>query len=609
MTYGKFLFLILVCLIFCNKVYSQEEKDKADSTKVYKDIEDYSKKSGFTRFMHKLLFKPVGHVKKHRKLRSPVSQIIFKNYEGKIVRNINVTTLDPFGYSLADTTEKTLEGFYRTGNKLHIKSQDITIQNLILLRQGEPFDSIKAIESERLIRGQKYIQDAILYAKLPAPKSDSVDVYIRSHDLWSIIPGGYFSPSRFKISLSDKNFLGLGHEIKSEFYRNYTNGINTYITNYGIPNFRNTYINSMIHVERDDERNYINSLNIERRFYSSLTNWAGGIFLSQQLRNNSKLPNDSINIRHDFKSNTRDVWCGYSIPYNGPFIRQSRSTRMIYTLRYLNINYPSKPAVGIDSINLYSNESFILAGIGISRRNYTRDTYIFNYGNIEDVPTGLAYGITMGYQSLSYTSRTYFGFRIGAGRYYNSGFLSINAEIGSFIRSSQTEQGVFRLSLNYFTPLLEMGKWKLRQFIVPQLTIGFSNLRPDYVTLNNENGIPGFNSKTLLGTKKFLVSFQTQLYSPWNWIGFRFGPFLSCTLGMIGDEINGFNKSKLYSRIGAGFLIKNDFLVFNTFQISFSYYPDIPGSGENVLKINPLSTSGFGFQNFELGKPVPISLQ
>jgi hypothetical protein len=103
-----------------------------------------------------------------------------------------------------------------------------------------------------------------------------------------------------------------------------------------------------------------------------------------------------------------------------------------------------------------------------------------------------------------------------------------------------------------------------------------------------------------------VLTLQTQSYSPWNLIGFHFGPFLECSLGMLGDSKSGFKNRKLYSQIGFGVLIKNENLVFTTFQISISFFPVIPGRGYDIFKMNSLSTSDFGFRDFEIGKPVPV---
>jgi hypothetical protein len=72
---------------------------------------------------------------------------------------------------------------------------------------------------------------------------------------------------------------------------------------------------------------------------------------------------------------------------------------------------------------------------------------------------------------------------------------------------------------------------------------------------------------------------------------------------MLGNDAEGFKNSKVYSQIGLGVLIKNENLVFNTFQLSISFYPSIPGIGLNVFKMNSFKTGDFGFRDFEIGKP------
>jgi hypothetical protein len=78
---------------------------------------------------------------------------------------------------------------------------------------------------------------------------------------------------------------------------------------------------------------------------------------------------------------------------------------------------------------------------------------------------------------------------------------------------------------------------------------------------------------------------------------------------MVGDAATGFKNSTLYTQIGLGILIKNDYLVFNTLEISIAFYPLIPGTGSDVFKINSFKTTDFGFRDFEIGKPATVIYQ
>lgn len=76
---------------------------------------------------------------------------------------------------------------------------------------------------------------------------------------------------------------------------------------------------------------------------------------------------------------------------------------------------------------------------------------------------------------------------------------------------------------------------------------------------------------------------------------------------MVGDANSGFRKRRIYSQISLGMLIKNEFLIFDVFQISVAYIPTIPGGENNSFAFNPTSTVDYGFHDFMLAKPEVVN--
>jgi hypothetical protein len=607
MKFKKFFILFFVSISLSKFATAQQTPVKTDSTQLYKNIESYSRRSKFRLFIYRSIFKPGVPTSKNKIVKKRVyKKLIQKPYsafEGKIIRNIDIVTLDPFGYSINDTNVVAQNILYRAGNEIHIKTHYITIRNLMLIHKNEPFNSLRVKESERLIRSQNYVHDVSFYVGSKAGKSDSVDIFIRELDKWSIIPLASISTSSFKIGIGDNNFLGFGHEFQNAYSRNFTNRINAFKTNYYIPNIRNTYINTAMHYEVDGYKNLNKSLVIDRPFYSPLAKWAAGASFASQYRRDSLKDVNSIYVPFYLKFRTQDYWGGVAQRIFKGSSEKERVINLILALRYLHIRYSEKPSELIDPLHIYSNEDFYLAGIGISAREYVQDKYIFKYGVIEDVPVGNVFELTGGYQVKNNSGRLYLGMRYSSGNYYEWGYLSSNFEYGTFLRSSHAEQGVVKAGINYFTGLIEIGRWKFRQFVKPQVTIGLNRFSYDSLTLNDGYGLDGFNSPSLKGTSRLLLSLQTQSYSPWNFLGFHFGPYFICSLGMLGDAVKGFKNSKMYSQIGLGVLIKNENLVISTFQFSISFYPIIPGNGQDVFRMNSFRTTDFGFRDFEIGKP------
>ena len=564
-----------------------------------------------------MVFEPVELQKKNPIRRKKKKYI---NVEGKIIRNIHIVTLDPFGYSVTDTTRKPRNWGETTGNRLHIKSKNLAIKNILLLRKNQPLDSLLVRESERLIRTQRFINSVAITSQIVSKNSDSVDVYVRVLDSWSLLPKASVSSSRTSFELTDRNFLGTGHEFNNRLITRLEDNKMAYRTKYVVPNIMNTFIKTTLSYQMELNDNYGKSLNIERSFYSPFTKWAAGVYIDQQFQTDSLQIAALTYQDQNFKYYSQDVWGGRAIRIFEGNTETDRTTNLIITGRVLNTQFRESPSFEFDSISFYNGETFYLSGIGISTRQFVEDRYLFNNGIIEDVPIGKIYGITGGYQLKNGRGRSYVGARAAFGNYFKFGYLSTNFEIGTFLRGSRSEQSAFSFQANYFTDLIEIGKWKMRQFVKPMLIIGKDrlDLRGDQLTINesssfqgnygagfpgnNPAGMQGFNS-ALFGTRKAILTLQTQFYSPWRTIGFRFNPYFNYTAAVLGNEHQGLTQSKLYSKIGIGLIISNDYLVFSSFQLSLAYYPSIPGSGENIFQTNTFETADFGLQDFELAKP------
>lgn len=630
-------------LLFSGATFAQEKDKKVDTTSkkviktdakyieqkndpaLYKKIEDFSNKSKFTKLLHKSIFES-SSTKNSNPVRRPKKRA-YKKFEGKIIRNINVVSLDPFGYSVTDTTAKPKNWAENVGNKLHIKSKEFAIRNLTLLKKNKPLDSLLVRETERLIRNQRFVSQVFTTAEPTSKNSDSVDVTIRVLDSWSIIPKASISPNRSRFELIDRNFFGTGAEFSNKFTTEKSTGNTGYATKLMIPTIKNTFIRSTLYYRLDLNGNYGKSINMERRFFSPYTRWAGGIYMDQQFKIDSLENNVGSYALQNFKYNSQDLWVGRSFQIFTGNDEKSRSTNIILASRFLHTGYNETPTMDYDPIHFYSGENFAFGSVGISSRQFVEDQYLFNYGIIEDVPIGRIFSITGGYQRKNHQGRMYLGGRASFGNYFKFGYLSSNFEYGTFLNNKDLEQSAFTFQANYFTNLMSIGnKWKVRQFVKPQVVLGWNrlNIKDDQISINesssfqgeygagfdvnNSYGIRGYDTE-IYGNKKVMMSLQTQFYSPWDLWGFRVNPYFNFTTAILGSEKRGLLKSPLYSSIVLGVIISNDYLVFNSFQFSLAYYPNIPGQGTNIFNTNSFETEDFGFQDFELGKPRTVLYQ
>ncbi len=602
--------------------YAQVKQQRKDSTAaVYKRIKDYSKKNKVTKFLHRLIFKQANKPKKN----TDPNITIYSPFEGKIIRNINIETHDPFGFSLTDSTERANSWLEKTGNKLHLKSKKFNIRNLILIKKNTRLDSLLVIESERLIRAKNYVRSVKITPEAIAHTPDSVDILIEVLDSWSLGAEVQFSTYKTKIKFNERNYLGFGHQFKPDITYRYRDQKFAYDFLYNIPNIKNTYIGVLARYSKGLGGFYIKRLNVERPFFSIFSKWAGGIYADERYWQEEIFNQPENSEPQDFKYQSQDIWAGYSFKIFKGKLLEDRVSSLITSLRLLNVNYKQHPSAKYDSIQFYSDELFLLGSVGITSQQYVKDSYIFRDGIIEDVPVGNSYALLAGIQHKNNKNRLYLGAEIAEGRYFNWGHLSANLAFGTFFNNFRLQQTTFSFQAYYFTNLLNLsGGWKMRQFIKPMFVIGTNRLNSigDRLTINENDqlqpfyynthrnrenrGIPGFNSDQR-GTKKYVLSLQSQFYAPWELLGFRIDPFININAAILGDEGTPITKNKFYSAIGIGMLIRNDYLVFNAFQLSLSYFPSMPGQGHHIFRANAFQTHDFGFQNFNLGKPKPVS--
>jgi len=597
---------VLFICFFTLSGYTQV-KTKDSTTVIYNEIHDLSKKSKFNKFVYKLFFRSSA-----LKVENPVTEkknidkpLITNKLNGKIIRNISIETLDPFGQSVTTESKKPRNGFERFGNSIHLKTKEFTIRNLLLFKKNEACDSLLLKESERLIRSQRYVREVVVTPISLGASNDSIDVKIRVLDSWSLIPNGSYSTNQSSLKLTERNILGFGHQISGNLQNKFGSKEQAVFASYSINNIKNSFIRLDLTYASEFNKNNRRSVNLSRSFYSVFAKNAGGIFLENTLSSEFFPVADTL-VEASLKFEFQEYWYGRAFRMGKNSVKDAIYTNFITAVNFNKKVYLLNPDASLDSSSFFTTEKNIIGYFGLSKQRFYQDNYVFNYDIIEDIPYGHNIALIFGYQDKNNFSRWYSGITLSKGKKYNFGYFSSFIEWGSFYNKSITEQTAFKVGFNYFSPLINWGKWRFRQFIKP--TYIWGNNRDasfkDQLTLNNYYGIEGYNNR-ILGSQKWIFSLQTQSYVPGSWYGFRFSPYLNISMGSLANK-NAFFDSKVYSKFSVGVQINNDFLVFNSFQISFSYYPYIPFEGYDVLKTNSFENTDLTLNDFQLGKPAYI---
>lgn len=602
-----FLFLIISVGFLPSSLFAQEFQRKKDSTdlEAEKKIEEIKRKSDqkkTSRFLSKVLIRtPNENVlanpdfEKHRNLS--------KN-QGKVIRNIKITVLNPFGYSVSDTTVKPEKWVDKTGNRLHVKSNKLAIRNYLLFRKNQTLDSISVMDSERILREQSFIRRVHIEVDSITSTIDSVDVKVRVLDSWSTFLIPSVSSNGYRGMLRERNFMGMGHTYDNKVLYRTEDGKTTYSGNYIVPNIYKTHISTNIRYSKDLYDNHYKKLAFNRPFYSARAKWAGGMEWSELYFQDS-LPNaQDIYDSQPVKYFKQSYWGGYSFPLMKDPENKEVFYRLISSVGYEVMNFAEAPSVEFDSIAYYSNEQHLLFKFALSSNRYIQDKYIFRHNEVEDIPVGRMYAITGGVRRKRHHNQMYLGLQYSFGNYYKIGYLAGDLNLGSYFDKGELNQAALNLKINYFTPVIDKGSWRIRQFISYNLKYGINRdpISVDQLHLLRQDGLPGYDD-LVYGNKKSILTLQTQTYAPWSWLGFRFNPYLNLAFGVIAEKGKSLYNSSLHSRIGLGVLITNDYFVIDRIQLSISYHPHIPGSGSNLFDFNSLRNDDIYLTNFNSGRP------
>jgi len=600
------LFLVFGAIVCSNaQLYVPETQQDSTSALIYKDIYEFSQRDKFYTTLYRLFFRKPETAQKT--VAAPKhQQTMYEDAEGKVIRNVIVMTQSPFDVtdSVNFFSQQTVD---KIANALHINTQAFVIRNLLMFKKNDVLDSLVVQESERLLRSRQYIDRTRIIVKLVAENSDSVDVIVQVHDNFSLAFDGELSSSAFGIGLRERNFFGLGHQAQVAYKWSFDNALDNYQYNYTMPNILGTYISvNTTYRWRPVDSSEVKRFSLNRPFYSPLARWAGGADVMQRTKQDFVyVPFADSLVLQPFRYNVYDFWGAYAIKFKKRSVK-ARNRNIILSTRYYHIDYLTKPLPEYDPYNMYCRENLYLFGIGFSERGYHRDSHLFRFGWTEDVPVGQVYNFVAGVQNKNSKNRPYFALQTAYGKYFGTGYYGYGLEYGSFFHNKNIEEGTAKVELNYFTPLLEFSAWKFRQFAKVQAMFGINRLPTERLSLSSYYGITGFNSKGISGMHKYVATFQSQFYTPWNLWGFRFAPYIVYSAGMLGDDRNGFSHSRLYSLFGAGILFRNDHLIFNSFEFSISFFPYLPNDEYNFYKFNSYSASDFSLRDFDIGKPEKI---
>jgi hypothetical protein len=364
--------------------------------------------------------------------------------------------------------------------------------------------------------------------------------------------------------------------------------------NYFIKNIQKTFIDLNLNYSNGLGKK-IYGLSVSKSLISSATKYAGGITLKRTFTTEDL---DTLFFPQPLRYNFQDYWLLRSF-----LVDKESVTRIIAGFRYTNNNVFERPFISPESYHSLQKYKFFIGTAALSIQKYYKTSLIYSYGRTEDIPYGMMLRLSAGMEFNEFGNRAYTGIDLSYGHSSeNIGYFYTSAGFGTFIHNNHSDQGVLLLKMNYFSNLIYLGRLQIRNFINMGYTRGFDRNNEEYLAIQKTNGFTGFSNDSLRGAQRVLVGIESVVFNPVNIYGFRFAFFGFADMAFLSGTNQIISKGSILSGIGLGIRIRNDNLIFNTFQIKLGFFPEPP----IYSRINNLVVSGEQLlrpNNFDPGPP------
>lgn len=575
----------------------------AKSTAFYDSLEVKSYRNRISRELYHLLVKSTP-VEVQDTSQFYKGELAFQEYQGLKIRSIRIKRVDVIGGSVFDTLVTSRSLVVKAANKIHTGTRPKVISNYLTIREGEFIDAIQLADNERILRNSPYIEDARIYVNKTDSTVNFADLLILIKDRFSYGIGlDYSSFEKYSVHLYNKNFLGIGHEMRLHYLYNHSSETKSgYSFRYQVNNISNSRISARLDIENSWRRE-LKSISFHKEFLTWQTRYAGGISMYEMAGFREKSV-EGVLVQTPYRTFNQDYWIGRAF-------QQDQGKTINLNVRYARADFSERPVVTNDSNLFYRNRGILLAGFSFVNLNYYKGSLIYSFGITEDIPYGYKLQLIAGSEKNEFDKQFYIGTVLSLGKYAKfPGYMFFNSELGSFYNHGFTRDMVVKLKLINIGNLHRLGRYSIRIFTDIDFQSGENMSDPDSRAVINGHWnsiVSGLNREGLRGQRKLTLSFENALFTPWYVLGFKFSVFAGADFGWLWNTDNTGSRLSFYNSLGAGIKIKNESWVFETIKLGIAFLTSAPpGSGKWGMIFNG-SDPAF-LRSLNPGKPEVIRM-
>jgi hypothetical protein len=412
-------------------------------------------------------------------------------------------------------TEQEDTALLRLANQLHVRTRDSTVDDQLLFHSGDRYEGRLLEESERILRGTRYLQDANIR---PIAWHDGVvDIEVVTRDVWTLNPGvsygrkGGKNTSGFEIE--ELNLLGSGSQISVG--RNSSVDRTATTLRFQDPQlFGSWWKFAGGYSSNSDGRTQ--SLGLEHPFYALDTRWAFGVSGLRDDRIDSLYDLGEIRDQFGVRDRTALVYGGWS---RG--LRNGWTQRLTAGFSYAQREFD--PVIGATGLTraLPPNRTLAYPWIGYEwiQDGFEKARNRDQIEKTEDVLLGLSAHVQIGYASPSFgADRNAVVFNTGVARGFEPSDRQRLLVSSSLI--GRNENGTFADVVGSVSARYYFRQSQRRLLFLSALADVASHLDADHqLLIGGDSGLRGYPLRYQAGEGRWLVTAEQRFFS--NWYPFR----------------------------------------------------------------------------------------
>jgi hypothetical protein len=412
-----------------------------------------------------------------------------------------------------DTSRQDEDRFlYRLANRWHILTRDSVIRQQLLFREGDLFSERLLAESGRILRQSQYLYTAVVE---PLQYADgTVDVVVRTRDLWTLMPGLSVSRSggenKSRVSLSESNLLGRGARVRLS----YVEDVDRESANFEFSDehFGHSWLSFYLGLS-DSSDGGTARLRVEQPFYALDSRFSAGFELLDDTREDRlyEIGEEIAEYRHT--SDFYTAFAGWSAGLRNGWVR-----RWTAGIVYDNQEFSEVPEPEPGLLTVIPEDRRLLypyLSLQILEDRYTTTANRDQIGRTEDFNLGRQLRATLGYASEGLGSdRDSIIYSVNASRGYgdiNRKALILSADAGGRIddgSSANAEVGVGARFYNQITP-------KRLFFMTLDARRGHNLDLDNPLEIGGDTGLRGYPLRYQSGDASMLFTIEQRYFTDW----------------------------------------------------------------------------------------------